>query len=119
MTSTSNKNTREDYCIQQKQFERNMDYNLYKFSQFGMSYSPAIPNKCVGIPSFSMNERATNSIDVESELKGIGSTNLVKPRARFVPNPHILPNICFFDQPSTTLPKPLVIEKNQRYGIYE
>ena len=66
-----------------------------------------------------MNETATNSIDVESELKGIGSTNLVKPRARFIPNPHILPNICFFDQPSTYLPNPLVVEKNQRYGKYE
>lgn len=119
MASTINKNTREDYCLQQKIFERNVNYNLYPNSQYGKSYRPAIPNKCIGVPKFSMNETATNSIDVESELKGIGSTNLVKPRARFIPNPHILPNICFFDQPSTYLPNPLVVEKNQRYGKYE
>ena len=119
MASTINKNTKEDYCLQQKIFERNVNYNLYPNSQYGKSYRPAIPNKCIGVPRFSMNETATNSIDVESELKGIGSTDLVKPRARFIPNPHILPNICFFDQPSTYLPNPLVVEKNQRYGKYE
>ena len=119
MASTTNKNTKEDYCLQQQIFERNMDYNLYQHSQHGSSYQAAIPNKCVGIPKFSMNERTTNGIDVESELKGIGSTNLVKPRARFIPNPHLLPNICFFNQPSTQLPNPVVVQKNQRYGIYE
>ena len=119
MASTTNKNTPEDYCLQQKIFERNVNYNLYPYSQHGKSYQPGIPNKCIGVPHFSINERSVNGIDVESELKGIGSTNLVKPRAKFVPNPHMLPNVCFFDQESTQLPDPLVVEKNQRYGIYE
>ena len=38
MASTSNKNTRGDYCLQQQIFERNMDYNLYQHSQHGSSY---------------------------------------------------------------------------------
>ena len=118
MASTRNINTSGDYCLQQSVFERHVDYNLYQHSQFGSSHRPAIPNKCIGVPSFSMNERSVNGIDIESELKGIGSTNLVKPRSNFVPNPHILPNICFFDSNATILPKPLIIEKDQRFGKY-
>ena len=58
MASTTNKNTQEDYCLQQKIFERNVNYNLYPYSQHGKSYQPGIPNKCIGVPHFSMNERS-------------------------------------------------------------
>lgn len=118
MSSTRNLNTKTDYCQEQDTFQRNMDYNLFKNSQYGKSYRPAIPNKGIGVPNFTMEERSTNGVDVESELFGIGSTNLVKPRNRFIPNPYNLPNICLYENDSTIIPKPLVVEKNQRYGQY-
>ena len=41
MASTRNINTPNDYCLQQTSYRRALDYDLYKYSQYGETLSPA------------------------------------------------------------------------------
>ena len=115
MASTSNKNTPSDYCLQQRAFELNEQYNTYVNSQVGMAYKPGLP--CGGsapASHMSREQLSYNPVEIESALFGIGSTNLVTPKPAVVPELKNLPNVAFFTRPQTLLPNPLVIEKNQR-----
>ena len=47
MASTHNKNTPNDYCLEQRQFALGGKYTTYEYSQYGHAYNPAMP--CVGI----------------------------------------------------------------------
>jgi hypothetical protein len=57
---------------------------------------------------------SNNSIDIESALFGINSTNMVTPQAPVVPQLVKLPEISYFNRMPFILPNPLVIENNQR-----
>jgi hypothetical protein len=114
MTSTRNKNTSGDYCLQQNSYDQFLQYAQFKNSQTGVAYKNAIP--CLGItPSHMPREVfSTNSIEIESSLFGINSTNLVNPQMPIKPKLNILPSISYFDRTITYIPEPLVVEKNQR-----
>ena len=55
-----------------------------------------------------------NAPDIESVLFGIGSTNLVKPKAAVTPELNRMPHISFFNRLPVYLPEPLVVENCQR-----
>ena len=80
MTSTRNKNMPNEYKIEQELNNKIMNNNLYLNSQHGKPLQEHIPT--IGyIPShMSRDTFSNNSIDIESCLKGIGSTNLVTPK---------------------------------------
>ena len=114
MASTKNKNTKSDYCYQQQDFRGIFNHVTYVNSQNGRAYTDAIPQ--VGyMPSHMSRESfSNNSVDIESALFGINSTNLVDPQAPVVPQLKELPYCSFFDRIPLIMPTPLVIEKNQR-----
>ncbi len=112
MASTQNKNMPNDYCLEQRMNnyickDRTSEYRR-------TAYHNAIP--CVGVnvghmPNYTLSKNATN---IESNLYGIGATNLVTPRKDFTPRLKKLPNVAFFKRPELLIPEPLVIENNQR-----
>ena len=114
MTSTRNKNLKSDYCLEQKQNTRIFGYTEYNNSQYGHAYYNALPT--VGIIPSRMPREAfsKNSVDIESALLGINSTNLVTPQAPVVPNLIQLPEVSYFERLPFILPNPLVVENNQR-----
>ena len=114
MASTRNKNTSSDYCLEQKQNTRIFGYTEYNNSQYGHAYYNALPT--VGIIPSRMPREAfsKNSVDIESALLGINSTNLVTPQAPVVPNLIQLPEVSYFERLPFILPNPLVVENNQR-----
>jgi len=57
---------------------------------------------------------SSNACDVESQLFGIGSTNLVTPQKQVQPKPHDMKSLNVIDRISMIIPEPLVVEKNQR-----
>lgn len=114
MASTRNKNTSSDYCLEQKQNTRIFGYTEYNHSQYGHAYYNAIPTVGI-IPSHMPREAfSKNSVDIESALLGINSTNLVTPQAPVVPNLIQLPEVAYFERLPFILPNPLVVENNQR-----
>ena len=114
MASTRNKNTTSDYCLEQKQNTHIFGYTEYNNSQYGNAYNNALPT--VGITPSHMPRQAfsKNSVDIESALFGINSTNLVTPQAPVVPNLVQLPEVVYFERLPFILPNPLVVENNQR-----
>lgn len=114
MASTRNKNTPNDYCLQQKISTLAHNYSSYKYGQQGQAFSPAIPS--IGyMPSYMPRDTfSNNSVDIESALRGINSTNLVNPAEPLKPEFKTVPIRSFFDTIPLIMPKPLVIENNQR-----
>ena len=114
MASTRNKNTKGDYNLQQKSYSLVTDYELYKHSQYGLAHKTTMPD-IIYRPSFLPRDTLSrNPIEIESSLFGINSTNLVKERKPAKPQLKSLPTSKFFERVPLLMPKPLVIEKNQR-----
>jgi len=114
MASTRNNNTPSDYCLQQSSYSNSLNYNKYTNSQHGSAYRNALPS--LGITPSHMPREAfsKNSVQIESSLFGINSTNLVNPEKPTVPELIRLPEISYFERIQTIMPEPVVIQKNQR-----
>ena len=114
MASTRNKNTCSNYCLEQRMTTKSLNYLEYRNGASGAAYSPAIP--CMGIIPGQMARDvfSRNSVDIESALFGINSTNLVETQKPVVPELITLPEISFFDRMKLIMPDPLVVEKSQR-----
>jgi hypothetical protein len=114
MASTRNNNCPSDYCLQQKSYADGRNYLDYKYSQAGRAYNTSIP--CLGIMPSHMPREAfsCNSVEIESSLLGINSTNLVNPQKPIEPELKEMQFTSYFERLSTIMPEPMVIEKSQR-----
>ena len=118
MASTRLKNLPREYLREKK---INQDINNYE-----MDINKKMPNKTflpdLGINpgnmsnSFYHNTFSNNTCDIESELMGINSTNLVEKKPQFQPQLNQLPFKKWFELPTAFVPEPLVINHNQRPG---
>lgn len=57
---------------------------------------------------------SSNAIDIESDLFGVGSSNLEIKKTPVVPKTHRLPIQSFFERPDIIIPNEFVLEQNQR-----
>ena len=114
MASTRNKNTPEDYCLEQRSLTQSRDYKLYEYGSNGRAYHTAIP--CLGVTPSHMprNTLSDNPVDIESALFGINSTNLVEPQKPVVPQLKTVPEVAYFERMALILPEEFVPLKNQR-----
>ena len=114
MTSTRNRNTRGNYCLEQKQYQNSSNYTLYPNSQYGAAYNTRLPGNGLLPAQIPWNKLSYNAADTESFLLGINSTNLVNPAPCFVPEITKLDSTNIFEKEPVFMPEPLVMEKNQR-----
>ncbi len=117
MASTRNKNTRSDYCIQQNSLNKAREYVGFENAAMGRAYRDGLTYESVGImPSYmSRDSFSNNSVDIESALRGINSTNLVTPQMPVNPSLKTVPEVRFYDRATTVyMPEPLVVEKYSR-----
>ena len=113
MTSTRNKNTVGNYEREQDEKHNLRRYEMYV--GFGRNDNPCYAGNGLISGHYSNNTLATNYYDVESELFGIGSTNLVNPRSAFIPESTQMKTLSIITKNTVLLPEPLVIEKKQRH----
>mgnify|MGYP001211222018 CR=1 FL=1 len=99
MASTRNNNTKSDYELQQYQFEKTRNYMItplndtiikVQYPTFGINYQNA--------PAMQLSN---NSVDLESELYGIGSTNLTKPKEKVRMESNNLNDVVFMERLKT------------------
>lgn len=115
MASTRNKNTKSDYCIEQRENKHNLGYTTYEHSQWGTPTVTAFPAAGSAPPSLMWrNALSNNPIEIESALFGIGSTNLVTPVPQVCPQLKQLPTIHFFERNKVIMPEPFVLDANER-----
>lgn len=87
MASTRNKNTQGDFKQEQIALSRIADYNDYNKSSFyGVPENIYFAGNGLGNMKTAANLLSNNSCDIESQLLGIGSTNLVNPLPTVIPD---------------------------------
>lgn len=123
MASTRLKNAPNMYKREVNKFNKNYSNNTYVGQVLhNKTYMPGLgmnyPNFHSGINNSILS---SNGADIESSLFGIGSTNLVQPKAPVSANLHNMSSISFFDaKPETNnmIPEPIVIHNQERYTIF-
>jgi hypothetical protein len=113
MASTRNKNTRGDYCLEQRAYQQQSSYSTNR----EYAFAPRTMNPGDGLLQGQLPNTALsgNPNDIESFLFGIGSTNLVQPQAPVTPELKQLPELSIIDRKvPLIMPKEFVIEDNQR-----
>ncbi len=114
MTSTRNNNMATEYNLQQSAYMDVLDRNMYVHSTYGNPVNPGLPLAGSAPPShMSRCILSTNSIDIENHLFGIGSTNLVKPQKKLIPQLKSLSDIKFFDRKNVIIPRDLYVPFDQ------
>jgi hypothetical protein len=86
MASTRNLNTPGDYALEQNRFAHQFEFRDYNTSSFvGVAYNTMLPGD--GLVGMRADSRvlSRNYCDIETQLFGIGSTNLVHAKAAVVP----------------------------------
>ncbi len=112
MASTSNRNTPGNYALEQKMNQHIGSYQTYIHA--GEAYTNHLPGNGLLPASTARSQLCGNYCDVESQLRGIGSTNLVNPQTPVVPQHRMLDSLSIMTKLPVLLPEPLVVEKNQR-----
>lgn len=119
MASTRNKNLNNNYCYEKNYILQQSEFNLYTHASSGRPYHPPmIPSAGMVPPSkMSRDDWTSNSIDVETMLKGINANNLVDPSSssvHYTPQMKTPPQmLAFFDRTPVVIPSPLVCPLNQ------
>ena len=112
MASTRFINSKGEFALEQQMNSSIVDNRLYE--QRTLAYDTR--NSTFGVfdgrrPNYTLSRNAT---DVESQLYGIGSTNLVNPASAVVPQLKTLRDTKFFDRMPLVMPQDLVVPSNQR-----
>lgn len=115
MASTRNINTPGNYSLEQLQYKKNEEYNLYKNSQYGEAYSTKYAGNGLLPGQLPVNKLSYNPIQIETFLFGINSTNLVEPAQPVIPELKTLEFSNIYNNQPTIMPLPLVIERNRPF----
>lgn len=112
MASTKNINTRGNYNLETRFFERGNEYLLNPEKRY--AHQDAYPCFGVNVGGRPLDTLSHNGVDVESALFGINSTNLVNPQQPVKMQAKHMPNVQFFERNKAFLPEPLVVVNKQR-----
>lgn len=114
MASTRNKNSLGDYTLEQHKYAQVRNYNTYEHSAFGAAQQTNFPGDGLLPGRLAGSLLSNNHCDIESQLFGIGTTNLIIPKAPVDPEIKTLPSLSVIDRLPVLVPEPLVVEKGQR-----
>jgi hypothetical protein len=114
MASSQNLNTPGNYKLEQWTFQRNLDMATYVHSAYGRPYTSMHAGRGLVGGKIADTELSHNPKDIESDLFGIGSTNLVAAKAPVDPQLKTLPTLSIHDPVPMFMPRPLVVARGQR-----
>jgi len=103
-----------DYRLEQKSYTQSRSWVSYLHSSSGQAYTNAMPQLGI-VPSYMPRTiLSDNSIDIETKLFGINSTNLVTPDVPLNPKLKTLPEVSFFNTLPIIMPEKMVVSNIQR-----
>lgn len=116
MASTRNRNTPGDYALEQR-----MNHNVL----FYETYQGHIMNRETLLPGLGLKparlpmQLFCDTFDIESELRGLGATNLVNPKTTSVlpKEGRGMKTLNIYEQAPVILPKPLKIPADARFDM--
>jgi hypothetical protein len=116
MASTSNRNYNGNYDAEQRQYRDHLAFQQYIHNSSGQAYTTHLPGTGLLAGQVYSANLSTNNIDIESFLRGTGTTNLVNPKESTNVKPDLvnLDSLNIHEKLPVILPRNLVIERNQR-----
>ena len=114
MASTRNKNTPGNYYLEQRNLSLSRDYEHYAHSASGAPKDVALPALGFNPSWMARDTLCHNPVDVESELWGINTTNLVTAHKTTLPQLKTVSTVTYFETVPLIMPRALVIENKQR-----
>jgi len=116
MASTRRVNNYNDYLIEQNTNEKTTGYLTH--IPFGVPNTTHLPGKGLLQGQVAPSQIASNYCDIESNLRGIGSTNLVQQLKPVKPDIYNHNSLDIYDdKPPLIMPHPFTILTNQRPNI--
>lgn len=112
MASTRNKNSIGDYQHEIRSYTNASNYMTYE--QSGKAPTNHFAGDGLLMGRMAPENLSSNACDIESQLFGIGSTNLVNPKKHVQPKFHDVKSLNMIDRLPLVIPEPLIVEKNQR-----
>jgi hypothetical protein len=119
MSSTRNKNSQSEYKLQ-VQGNRFID-NFTTYTQSTTPVTTLFAGNGIIMPHIGRDQLSYSSIDHESYLFGINSTNLVNPQPQFTPKIKQLKSLNMIKTPQLIMPQPNLFDNidNERPLIYK
>jgi len=114
MASTRNKNTPENYAAERWELERQVSYRDYVHAGNGRPIESMFSGDGLLMGRIVPTELSTNTVDIESFLYGVGSTNLVQPLPPVYASLKPLKSLSMIDKTPLIMPENLAIEPYQR-----
>ena len=116
MASTSNLNYKGNYEAEQRKYRDHLAFQQYVHNSAGQAYTNNLPGIGLLAGQVYSGNFSKNHIDVESFLRGTGTTNLVQPELSTNVKADLvnLESLNIHEKLPVILPKNLVIERNQR-----
>ena len=112
MASTRNKNTPGDYKLETLQNSNMIDYHTNQ--SYGIPQNTYFSGDGLLHGRVASENLSSNSCDIESMLRGIGSTNLETPLPIIQPDITNMKSLSIIDRIPVYLPRDLVVDTNQR-----
>lgn len=104
MSSTRSKNDINDYNLKQQEISAYNNYHNYTHQSAGSAYNHALPGNGFGNISMPITELIYNSIDIDTQLKGIGANNLIVQPKTYTPQQKSLNTLHSFEKPKVLMP---------------
>jgi|LauGreSuBDMM15SN_2_FD.fasta_scaffold05264_2 hypothetical protein len=115
MASTRNKNTPGNYAMEQWSLHKQYNERTYIHSTQGKPIQTNFAGDGLLTGKIAGRDLAKNDCDIESFLFGIGSTNLVQPLPKVVPQIESISSLNMIHKIPMVNPNPIMIDGNQRW----
>jgi hypothetical protein len=112
MASTRNKNAPGDYSLEQQSYNKIGTYIIEPL--YGEPAQQSFAGDGILMGRMPSRHLSNNYCDVESQLFGIGSTNLVTPKSLTTPEFKSVKSLNIIDKIPVILPDPLIVDKDRR-----
>lgn len=117
MASTRSKNNEGDYQLEQRANSGLCNYLTCQKNHFGNPITTHFAGNGLLQGRVAPVNLSSNPYDIESQLFGIGTSNMVKPKPNVKPVIHDLQSLNVCDRLPVMIPEPLIVEKGQRPNI--
>jgi hypothetical protein len=117
MTSTRDKNSAENYALEQHSLDKRRAY--MPFSSYSVPPTTLFAGDGLIMGRIRNDQLSYNHTDIENFLLGVGSTNLVNPLPPVVPLIKPVASLTIIDRIPLIMPREMTVEKGQRLRLFK
>jgi len=90
---------------------------MYKHGSYGNPYNINLPGNGFGGSHMNADKLSSNSVDIESFLRGIGTTDLVNGPSTVTPRLNKISSVNIYEKNEVIMPLPLITTSERPWPI--